>query len=164
MKIFCRDEKGERVDVSKYLIKKGLALRERRYWLFFLTSVYNEGILFACVNSYICVLSNLNFISFARNDLQTNFEKPAQKQIHSGLLISLFSLISSCIFKSLLTFLLLSFPFCFGIYTLNQRKRELHNGYLSEPFAIICLDRCLSFMLEIVVGIHQNAFMWNTDG
>ncbi|KAL1780761.1 RING finger protein 17 [Sigmodon hispidus] len=31
VKIFCRDEKGERVDVSKYLIKKGLALRERRY-------------------------------------------------------------------------------------------------------------------------------------
>nr|XP_004054317.4 RING finger protein 17 isoform X5 [Gorilla gorilla gorilla] len=30
VKIFCRDEKGERVDVSKYLIKKGLALRERR--------------------------------------------------------------------------------------------------------------------------------------
>lgn len=33
VKIFCRDEKGERVDVSKYLIKKGLALRERRYRL-----------------------------------------------------------------------------------------------------------------------------------
>ncbi|XP_006832121.1 PREDICTED: RING finger protein 17 [Chrysochloris asiatica] len=31
VKIFCRDEKGERVDVSKYLIKKGLALRERRF-------------------------------------------------------------------------------------------------------------------------------------
>ncbi|XP_055398597.1 RING finger protein 17 isoform X11 [Bubalus kerabau] len=30
VKIFCRDEKGERVDVSKYLIKKGLALRETR--------------------------------------------------------------------------------------------------------------------------------------
>nr|XP_055173183.1 RING finger protein 17 [Nyctereutes procyonoides] len=30
VKIFCRDEKGEHVDVSKYLIKKGLALRERR--------------------------------------------------------------------------------------------------------------------------------------
>ncbi|XP_037383279.1 RING finger protein 17 isoform X2 [Talpa occidentalis] len=30
VKIFCRDEKGERVDVSKYLIKKGLALREKR--------------------------------------------------------------------------------------------------------------------------------------
>ncbi|XP_036155889.1 RING finger protein 17 isoform X1 [Myotis myotis] len=30
VKIFCRNEKGERVDVSKYLIKKGLALRERR--------------------------------------------------------------------------------------------------------------------------------------
>ncbi|XP_021092053.1 RING finger protein 17 isoform X1 [Heterocephalus glaber] len=30
VKIFCRDEKGERVDVSKHLIKKGLALRERR--------------------------------------------------------------------------------------------------------------------------------------
>ncbi|XP_038166405.1 RING finger protein 17 isoform X1 [Arvicola amphibius] len=30
VKIFCRDEKGERVDVSKYLIKKGLALKERR--------------------------------------------------------------------------------------------------------------------------------------
>ncbi|XP_054433446.1 RING finger protein 17 [Pteronotus mesoamericanus] len=30
VKIFCKDEKGERVDVSKYLIKKGLALRERR--------------------------------------------------------------------------------------------------------------------------------------
>ncbi|XP_010632123.1 RING finger protein 17 isoform X2 [Fukomys damarensis] len=30
VKIFCRDEKGERVDVSKYLIKKGLAFRERR--------------------------------------------------------------------------------------------------------------------------------------
>ncbi|XP_070433853.1 RING finger protein 17 isoform X2 [Equus przewalskii] len=30
VKIFCRDEKGEQVDVSKYLIKKGLALRERR--------------------------------------------------------------------------------------------------------------------------------------
>ncbi|XP_007529004.2 RING finger protein 17 isoform X2 [Erinaceus europaeus] len=30
VKIFCRDEKGERVDVSNYLIKKGLALRERR--------------------------------------------------------------------------------------------------------------------------------------
>nr|KAF6428386.1 ring finger protein 17 [Rousettus aegyptiacus] len=30
VKLFCRDEKGERVDVSKYLIKKGLALRERR--------------------------------------------------------------------------------------------------------------------------------------
>ncbi|KAM5288002.1 RING finger protein 17 [Ctenodactylus gundi] len=30
VKIFCRDEKGQRVDVSKYLIKKGLALRERR--------------------------------------------------------------------------------------------------------------------------------------
>ncbi|XP_032352432.1 RING finger protein 17 isoform X2 [Camelus ferus] len=30
VKIFCRDEKGERIDVSKYLIKKGLALRERR--------------------------------------------------------------------------------------------------------------------------------------
>ncbi|KAL0615346.1 RING finger protein 17 [Plecturocebus cupreus] len=29
VKIFCRDEKGECVDVSKYLIKKGLALRER---------------------------------------------------------------------------------------------------------------------------------------
>lgn len=35
VKIFCRDEKGERVDVSKYLIKKGLALRETRYRLFF---------------------------------------------------------------------------------------------------------------------------------
>lgn len=34
VKIFCRDEKGERVDVSKYLIKKGLALRETRYRLF----------------------------------------------------------------------------------------------------------------------------------
>ncbi|KAK2497249.1 hypothetical protein MC885_020877 [Smutsia gigantea] len=30
VKIFCIDEKGEHVDVSKYLIKKGLALRERR--------------------------------------------------------------------------------------------------------------------------------------
>ncbi|KAM4860256.1 RING finger protein 17 isoform 2-T2 [Thomomys bottae] len=30
VKIYCRDEKGDRVDVSKYLIKKGLALRERR--------------------------------------------------------------------------------------------------------------------------------------
>ncbi|XP_049723060.1 RING finger protein 17 [Elephas maximus indicus] len=30
VKIFCRDEKGERVDVSRYLIKKGLALREQR--------------------------------------------------------------------------------------------------------------------------------------
>ncbi|XP_037655824.1 RING finger protein 17 [Choloepus didactylus] len=30
VKIFCRDEKGEHVDVSKYLIKKGLALKERR--------------------------------------------------------------------------------------------------------------------------------------
>ncbi|XP_053513892.1 RING finger protein 17 [Artibeus jamaicensis] len=30
VKIFCKDEKGERVDVSKYLIRKGLALRERR--------------------------------------------------------------------------------------------------------------------------------------
>ncbi|XP_062936150.1 RING finger protein 17 [Cynocephalus volans] len=30
VKIFCKDEKGERVDVSKYLIKKGLAFRERR--------------------------------------------------------------------------------------------------------------------------------------
>ncbi|XP_006146784.1 RING finger protein 17 isoform X2 [Tupaia chinensis] len=30
VKIFCRDEKGERVDVSKYLIKRGLALREKR--------------------------------------------------------------------------------------------------------------------------------------
>ncbi|XP_042638922.1 RING finger protein 17 [Orycteropus afer afer] len=30
VKIFCRDEKGENVDVSRYLIKKGLALRERR--------------------------------------------------------------------------------------------------------------------------------------
>ncbi|XP_008566525.1 PREDICTED: RING finger protein 17, partial [Galeopterus variegatus] len=29
VKIFCKDEKGERVDVSKYLIKKGLAFRER---------------------------------------------------------------------------------------------------------------------------------------
>lgn len=71
MKIFCRDEKGERVDVSKYLIKKGLALRERRYVLFFLTPVYNEGFLLACVNPYICVLSDLNFILFAPNDLQT---------------------------------------------------------------------------------------------
>uniref|UniRef100_A0A8C0X9R6 RING finger protein 17 n=1 Tax=Castor canadensis TaxID=51338 RepID=A0A8C0X9R6_CASCN len=31
VKIFCRDEKGDRVDVSNYLIKKGLALRERRF-------------------------------------------------------------------------------------------------------------------------------------
>ncbi|XP_045149942.1 RING finger protein 17 [Echinops telfairi] len=30
VKIFCKDEKGERVDVSKYLIKKGLALKEKR--------------------------------------------------------------------------------------------------------------------------------------
>ncbi|KAM6178181.1 RING finger protein 17 [Rhynchocyon petersi] len=30
VKIFCRDEKGDRVDVSRYLIKKGLALREKR--------------------------------------------------------------------------------------------------------------------------------------
>nr|XP_017512412.2 RING finger protein 17 isoform X1 [Manis javanica]XP_017512413.2 RING finger protein 17 isoform X1 [Manis javanica] len=30
VKIFCIDEKGEHVDVSKYLIKKGLALRQRR--------------------------------------------------------------------------------------------------------------------------------------
>ncbi|XP_008822578.1 RING finger protein 17 [Nannospalax galili] len=30
VKIFCRDEKGKHVDVSKYLIKKGLALRKRR--------------------------------------------------------------------------------------------------------------------------------------
>lgn len=35
VKIFCKDEKGERVDVSKYLIKKGLALRERRYMDFY---------------------------------------------------------------------------------------------------------------------------------
>lgn len=31
VKIFCWDEKGECVDVFKYLIKKGLVLRERRY-------------------------------------------------------------------------------------------------------------------------------------
>ncbi|XP_049637597.1 RING finger protein 17 [Suncus etruscus] len=30
VKIFCKDEKGERVDVSKYLVKKGLALKETR--------------------------------------------------------------------------------------------------------------------------------------
>ncbi|XP_075419678.1 RING finger protein 17 [Tenrec ecaudatus] len=30
VKIFCKDEKGEHVDVSKYLIKKGLALKEKR--------------------------------------------------------------------------------------------------------------------------------------
>lgn len=39
VKIFCRDEKGERVDVSKYLIKKGLALRETRYRLFLKNSL-----------------------------------------------------------------------------------------------------------------------------
>lgn len=45
VKIFCRDEKGERVDVSKYLIKKGLALRERRYRLLnnFLTSISDDA-------------------------------------------------------------------------------------------------------------------------
>ena len=60
VKIFCRDEKGERVDVSKYLIKKGLALRERRYRLFkkILTSVCDGCLLVACANLLMCAFKS----------------------------------------------------------------------------------------------------------
>lgn len=62
MKIFCRDEKGERVDVSKYLIKKGLALRERRYRLS--KDFSDGGFLFLCVNLHSCVCSDRNCLFF----------------------------------------------------------------------------------------------------
>ena len=70
VKIFCKDEKGERVDVSKYLIRKGLALRERRYESFFSLRQFLMRLLIClCKSSCLCAFKTEFILFVLKNDL-----------------------------------------------------------------------------------------------